>query len=124
MKTVAICGDSVVLASMRASLERSARFRILSVDADLPGADERFSAIRADVIVFDLALQRPDSAVALCKAQPQVLLIGVDPAADHVLMFSGQAWHELTPDELVNVIERHEPGAPKEGPSLRQSGKP
>lgn len=123
MRTVAIWGNSLVLSSIRASLERLDRFRLVRVDAGTPAGEKRFQALHPDAVIFDLALQRPESAAALCKAHPQVLLIGVDPEADHVLMFSGHTWNELTPDELVNVIERHGSGAARAAAASRGPGR-
>jgi hypothetical protein len=84
MRTVAIYGNSLVLSSIRASLEHRTELRVLSFDAAMP-------------------------AVALWKAQPHVLLIGVDLAADRALVLSGQSSHVLTPDDLVQVIETRAP---------------
>ena len=109
MRTVAIYGNSLVLSSIRASLEHRAELRVFSFDAATPGAAERLSAMHPDAIVFDLASTQSDSAVALWKAQPNVLLIGVDLAADRALVLSGQSSHVLTPDDLVQVIETRAP---------------
>jgi hypothetical protein len=107
MRTVAIYGSSLVLSSIRASLEHRAGLRVLAFDAATPGATEQLGAMCPDAIVFDLASPRSDSAFVLWKAQPQALLIGVDMAADQVLVFSGQTSRVLTPDDLVEVIETH-----------------
>ena len=80
----------------------------------MPGALERLRALHPDVIVFDLASKQSDSAVALWKAQPEVLLIGVDLATDQMLVLSGESSHVLTPDDLVQVIEMRAPVETKE----------
>jgi hypothetical protein len=114
MRTVAIYGNSLALSSVRASLEQRAGLRVLGFDPTQPGASERLSVAHPDVIVFDLASRQSDSAVALWKAQPHVVLIGLDVAADHVLVLSGQSSQVLTADDLVQVIEARAPADTKE----------
>ena len=114
MRTVATYGSSLVLSSIRASLEQRPGLRVSSFDAAMPGALERLRAMHLDVIVFDLASKQSDSAVALWKAQPEVLLIGVDMATDQMLVLSGESSHVLTPDDLVQVIEMRAPVETKE----------
>ena len=114
MRTVAIYGSSLVVSSIGASLEHRAGLRVLSFDAATPGAAERLRAMHPDAIVFDLASKQFDSAVALWKAQPHVVLIGVDMAADQMLVLSGESSHVFTPDDLVQVIEARAPAETKE----------
>ncbi len=114
MRTVAMYGNSLVLSSIRATLEHRAGLQVLAFDAAMPGAAERIGAMHPDVIVFDLACTQADSAVALWKAQPDVLLIGVDMAADQTLVLSGQSSRVLTTDDLVQVIETRAPAVTKE----------
>ncbi len=113
MRTVAIYGNSLVLSSIRASLEHLAGLRVLSFDAATSGTAERLGALHPDAIIFDLGSEF-DSAVALCKAQPDVQLIGVDVAADQALVLSGRSSHVLTTDDLVQLIEERAPRETRE----------
>jgi hypothetical protein len=117
MRTVAIWGNSLVLSSIRASLERRAGLRVLPFDAATPGATEQLRAAHPESIIFDLG-SKPDSAVSLWKAQPDVQLIGVDVSADQALVLSGRSSHVLTIDDLVQIIEEREPV------ETRECGKP
>jgi len=114
MPTVAILGNSLVLSSIRASLERQAGLRLHRFDMGLRGSIGQLSAVHPDAVVFDLASQPSDSAFALWKSQPQTLLIGVDMTVDQVLVFSSQITHVLTPEHLVEVIEAHAPAETNE----------
>jgi len=108
MRTVAIWGNSLVLSSIHASLERRAGLRVLPFDATTPGATEQLRAAHPDAIIFDVG-SKPDFAFALWKAQPDVQLIGVDVAADQALVLSGRSSRVLTIDDLVQIIEKRSP---------------
>ncbi len=107
MPTVALYGHSVVLSSIGARIEHRMGLQLMTVDAALPGAAQRLSTLQPDVVVVDLGEAQADSAIALWKAQPHLLLIGVDLAEDRMLVLSGQPARELTADEPVQVIEGH-----------------
>ncbi len=105
MQTVALYGNSLVVSSIGASLQGRAGLQVLSVDATLPDATERLDALKPDVVVFDLAAAQPEFAIALWKARPRLLLIGVDLTTSQVLVLSGQPARLLTMDDLLQVIE-------------------
>jgi hypothetical protein len=104
MRTAAFYGNSLVLAGIQAGLEQCAGLRVLTIDATQPGAGERLSELHPDVVVFDLAAACPVSSIALWKAQPNLLLIGIDLAADRALVLSGQSPRVLAVDDLVALI--------------------
>jgi hypothetical protein len=99
MRTVALYGDSVVLSSIAASLERCAGLWVVR--------SESVGDLKPDVAIFDLAAGQPDIALALWKAQPNLMVIGVDLSADKALVLSGKESLVLTLEDLVNVIEGH-----------------
>ncbi len=105
MRKVALYGNSLLLAGIGARLERRPDLQLISVDAALPSAAHRMSALCPDVVVFDLAAAQPDT-LALWKAQPHLLLIGVDLAADQALVLSSQTSRMFTTEDLDEVIER------------------
>lgn len=108
MRTVALYGNSLTLSSIGGSLQGRAGWQVVSVDPAQQGAVERLLTLRADVIVFDTATADPESAIGVWKSQPNVLLIGVDPATDRALVLRGQSSQMITPDDLVEVIESHD----------------
>ena len=105
MRTVALYGNSLVVSSIGASLQGRAGLEIRCVDATLPDAASQLSALQPDVVIFDLAVAEPEFAIALWKAQPRLLLIGVDLTTGQALVLSGQSSRLLTPDDLLQVIE-------------------
>ncbi len=105
MRKVALYGNSLVVSSIGAGLQGRAGLQVSSVDATLPDAVSRLGALRPDVVIFDLAVSQPEFAIALWKAQPCLLLIGVDLTTGQALVLSSQPSRLLTMDDLLQVIE-------------------
>lgn len=118
-QTVIIYGNSLVASSIGASLQGCAELQLLSLDPALPDAQQRLSAAQPDVVIFDLATEHPEVAIALWKMQPHLLLIGVDLTKDHTLVLSSQETRVLSTGDLLQVIASHTgdvsqpPGRPK-----------
>ncbi len=107
MHTVILYGNSLALSSIGASLREQAGLRVLPVDAALPDAARQLCELHPDVILFDLATAQPDFSIALLKARPHTLLIGVDLGTGKALVLSSQTSRALTTDDLLQVIESH-----------------
>lgn len=110
MLTVALYGNSLVLASIGARVERRTGLQPVTIDAALPGAIEKLSALEPDVVVMDLGTTPPDPVMALWKARPELLLIGVDLAADRMLVLSGHPACSLTAESLMETLTTHTKG--------------
>jgi hypothetical protein len=113
IKTVVLFGSSLAVSSIGASLESCPGLRVLAVDsatatAGEHGAAQGLAALRPDVVLFDLATVPTDFAIALWKARPGTLLIGIDLLANQALVLSGQPARAHTTDDLLQVIQRHE----------------
>ena len=72
MLSVALYGSSLVLAGIGARLERRTGLQTVTIDAKLPGAIEKLSALQPDVVVLDLGTAQPDPVVGLWKTRPEV----------------------------------------------------
>ena len=110
MPTVVLYGNSLVLASIGARIERRTGLRPVIIDAALPGAIEKLSALQPDFVVLDLGIPNPGPFLALWKARPEVQLIGVDLGADRMLLLSGQPARALTAEGLVETLTTHRKG--------------
>ncbi len=110
MLTVALYGNSLVLASIGARIERRTGVQPATIDAALPGAIERLSSLQPDVVLVDLATTPPDPIMTLWKARPELVLIGVDLGADRMLVLSGQPERALTAEGLVETLTTHTKG--------------
>ena len=105
MRTVALYGNSLVVSSIGASLQGRAGLQVCFVDSTLPDAASQLGALQPDVVIFDLATAQLEFAIALWKAQPRLLLIGVDLTTGQALVLSSQPSRLLTMDDLLQVIE-------------------
>lgn len=107
MLTVALCGNSLLLSSIGASLQRRSELRVLAC-----GQSDVAGTLRADsdVVIFDLANTALESAVALWKKRSNVLFIGVDLTTDQAVVLCGERSPVLTQRDLLQVIESHFPG--------------
>jgi hypothetical protein len=97
-------GDSVFLAGIRAQLERDAALDVVTVE---PGRTDLLPLLRSRrprAILFDLATARPDLTVPLLREQPGLLLLGVDPSSNDVLVLSGRPQQALSIADLVQAI--------------------
>ncbi len=110
MLTLALYGNSLVLASIGARLERRTGLQPVTIDAALPGALDRLSSLQPDVVLVDLGTTQPDPVMALWKARPDLVLIGVDLAADRMLVLSGQPVRALTAEDLIETLTPHTKG--------------
>ncbi len=107
---VLFCGDTLVLAGLRASLEARAGIEVIVLDGPAAGEPEPCApepcALQPDVVVFDLRAIPPAFGCALLERLPDVLLLGIDSATNRVLAWSGQELTEVSTEDLVAIIRR------------------
>lgn len=114
MQTVTLYGNSLVVSTIGASLHGCREFQVQHVDPAMPDVKQRLSDLQPDILIFDLAVMRPEAAIRLWKIQPHLLLIGIDLAADRMIVLSDRSACALTTGDLLQVIERHAGEAEKE----------
>jgi len=100
---VVLYGNSLALSGVGASLEARPGLQLLQVEPR-DGSTEALGALAPDVVVFDLATSRPD-VMALWRACPHALPVGVDLLKHQALVFSRESTSVLTSDDLLRVIE-------------------
>ncbi len=111
MRTVALCTNSLMVSSVGASLEGRADLRLVRIDPDLPDAAWQLQNLSPDVAILDLCTAQSERAISLLSRRHDILLIGVHPASDELLVLSGYAAEVVTPDDLVELIETAVPDA-------------
>lgn len=102
---VILYGNSMFLAGIKAELESRGQLDVSTIAADCADAGAQIRTGGAAVVIFDLAAAQPDDAMTLLRGSPDLLLIGVDPSSDHLLVLSGQHERAVTTTDLVRVIE-------------------
>ncbi len=101
-------GKSVILGTVGASLQNFSELEIIRLSPPLPDALE-LGALAPDVIIFDVQAAHPDQAFSLLRTLPNLMLIGIDPGSDQVIMWSGKQLRDLSTQELVKAIANNAP---------------
>ncbi|MFO7698543.1 MAG: hypothetical protein R6X16_15515 [Anaerolineae bacterium] len=102
---VVLYGDSLVLAGVGQSLECYPRFKVLSVDASGDDAPGRLEALCPAAVILDLSVVSMDLAFSLLEGHPDLLLIGLDPGGDKLVMLSGYQARSMSTADLARLIE-------------------
>lgn len=100
-KKVLIYGRSLNLEGIGVSLKLDGNLDVIVIEL---GEQNCLENLNPEVILFDLAEPPKELNLALLRKQPGVLLIGVEPSSNEVLVLSGQRNRVLSTDELVQLI--------------------
>ena len=100
---VVLCGDTLVLAGLQASLAAYAGLEVLCL-ADSLADEQDFSTLRADVVIVDAAAIPSPPLRLLNNLPPDILLVSVDVAANRVQVWSSRQLSAISTHELVALI--------------------
>lgn len=101
-------GNSIFLAGIKAQLEQAPALELITMEATQTNVVDWIRACQPQAVLFDLAMGYPDFAVALLGEQPGLLLIGVDPSSNQLLVLSGQQKRAVAVADLLRVIQPEE----------------
>ncbi len=101
---VVVYGYSISMAGIAISLTVEASLEVVCVDPNSPTARQRLNEINPAVIVFDLSDPVLDLDITLLRKQPGLLLIGVDPSSDEVLLLSSRSTQALSVADLLGIV--------------------
>jgi hypothetical protein len=99
-------GNSMFLAGIRAKLEHLTSLKLITVAADSPEAAAQVDSCNPLAVLFDLAADHPRFAVSLLRRHPDLLLIGVDPSSEELLVLSCHPAVALNMSDLVEIIDQ------------------
>ena len=102
---VVLCGDTLVLAGLQASLAAYAGLEVLCL-ADSPADEQDFSTLRADVVIVDAAAIPSPPLRLLNNLPPDILLVSVDVVTNRVQVWSSQQLSAVSTHDLVALIGR------------------
>jgi hypothetical protein len=97
-------GRSVHMAGLAASLKAISTLAVTRVYPDLPTAHQTLANLVPDVVVFDLVDPYPDLTLALLRERPGLLLLGMDPSSDEMLVLSGHPARALNMQDVVQTL--------------------
>lgn len=104
MLTVLLYGNSLAVSTIGANLQACPDLQVLSLDPCAPDPIHCLEQLQPASIIFDRTTVRPDFAFKLWKTQPHLLLIGVDPSSDEILVLSSHLQQALNVSSLVDII--------------------
>lgn len=102
-------GNSVFLAGLKATLARDATLDLIAVEDGQADMIDLIRDYRPRAILFDLTMGEPDVDVSLLWRQPDLLLIGLDPSSNELLILSRRPAQALDMADLLKVIHQMEP---------------
>lgn len=101
---VVVYGRSLSMAGLAASLRGAAGVEVVCVDPASPAARQLLNELHPVGVLFDLCDPALDLDITLLREQPGLLLIGVDPCSDEVLLLSSHPAQALSVADLLGVI--------------------
>jgi hypothetical protein len=105
VRLLALCGESLLIESIEASLRDREGVEIVLLDNSQPSADQVLNKLSPDVILFDLTPSQLSRMFSFLGTHTDVVLIGLDLNRDLALFLSGE-WRRLpTVADLMQVIE-------------------
>lgn len=105
-RRVAVYGNSLNMAGIVASLKVDTTLEVLCVNLDSPEARQSLDENDLAAIVFDLSDPPLGLDLTLLRDRPCLLLIGVDPSRDEMLVLSSHPEQALGVVDLVKVIHQ------------------
>lgn len=96
------------MAGIAISLNADQGIEVVCVDPHSPTARQSLSELSPTAIAFDLSDPPASLGVALLCEQPGLLLIGVNPNSNELLVLSGQQERAVAVTDLLKVIQRNE----------------
>ncbi len=101
-----IFGNSVFLAGIKVQLEQVPAFELITLEAVQTEVVDRIRACQPQAVIFDLTMGYPDFALSLLHEQPGLLLLGVDPNSNELLVLSSHPQQALSVSDLVQIIQQ------------------
>jgi hypothetical protein len=105
-KRVAVYGNSLHMAGIVASLKVDPSLDVLRLNFDSIDAHQNPDVCDLAAIVFDLCDPPRRLDIAFLRNCPDLLLIGVDPSRDEMLVLSSHPAQALSVTDLIYVIHR------------------
>jgi hypothetical protein len=106
-KRVVVYGNSLNTAGIAASLKTVASLEVVCVDPLATAARQSLNELDTTTIIYDLSDPPSDLDLTLLREQPNLLLVGVDPSSDEVLVLSGQRTRVISARELAGLVSEH-----------------
>lgn len=104
-RRILLYGNSVILGSIGATLQRSSRYDVTTLTTPLPDR-KALDTVKPDIVLFDLDSSATEPVFDLLKTNPALLLIGISPGVNTVRVWNSQQLQEISMQELLELIEK------------------
>ena len=104
MRRILLCGKSLLITGLQASLQAAPGLELQLVDALPEHIRERITTWQPEVIILEAGLLRSAFSLSLLEDFPWLKLIGIEIENNRLLVFSGSSSLEPTPEDLLQVI--------------------
>jgi DNA-binding NarL/FixJ family response regulator len=115
-RIAALCGSSLFMAGLEASLKAIDGFAVVRIDTTLPNAVDHLAVLCPDVVIFDLDAPQAQFVVSFLSEHPGLPLVGLGLTSDRVVVLSSQQYTAQTMRDLARVIQIIQPGAAEQAP--------
>jgi hypothetical protein len=119
---VIVCGSSLHMAGLAASLRVNPDVDVTSIPANAAALVHRIDELAPAVVAFDLDELPGDLAISLLRDRPDLILVGVDPSSEGMLLLSGRREQPVSAAELLQVITEGSAGGSRS--ALRSADEP
>ena len=106
VRVLALCGESLLMEGIEASLRGREGVKIVLVDASRPDALKVLNKLNPDIIVFDLTPSQLSCVFTVLGTHTDVVLIGLDLGRDLALVLSGEWRMVPSVADLMQAIVR------------------
>ena len=105
MRRILLCGKSLLISGLQASLVATPGLDLQMVDSQPDNIRKQIREWQPEVLILESGLFQSTLALALLHDFPQLKIIGLDIEDNRLMVFSGQASQQPTPEKLLQVIE-------------------
>ncbi len=109
---VAVCGSSLHMVALAASLRANPNVEVSCCGTGAEALARDLDALAPAMVAFDLDDLPGELAIALLRDRPELLLIGIDPSSEKILLLSGRQEEPLSAAELVQMLAGEAAAAP------------
>ena len=102
---VILCGNTLVLAALQASLAADPEVEVLDA-TDFPLDEQTLRAQQPDAVIVDDTAVQPALLRQVSTLSPGFLLVSVDSTGPRVILWSAQQAPATSTRELVELIKR------------------
>ena len=104
MKRVLLCGNSIFVSGLQASLEVQPGLEILQVEPQVDIIHEQVKLWNPDVLILETMLLKEKISLSILNDFPQLRIISVDLDKNKLLVLSGSSSEKPSTEDLLHMI--------------------